>query len=217
MGHHTSVPKWVYRYILPTIVLPIQQVGFGCDTFPPWGLYKINYGSRFPFYVVLVTVHYTTILKCRFHTQLCVNNIEVTVLNTCACTIVFTINTCTCTIVFTIITAKDQSGGIYNGHSTGWSGTYAYSKQTSSSGYTLELCLFNAINLWRCAITITYLPSTIHYQMPEWQLHSQALSPLWNGEPGKKTSTPSMLHNFQLSYCMSSVSANCSNQLPVAK
>ena len=112
----------------------------------PWGLYKRNYGSWFPFYVVLVTVHYTTILKCRFYTQLCVNNIEVTV-NTCACacTIVFTVNTCTCIEVFTIITAKDQSGGIYNGHSTGWSGIYAYSKQTSSSGYTLELCLFTAI------------------------------------------------------------------------
>ena len=72
-----------------------------------------------PIYVVLATVQYTTILKCRFYTQLCLNNIEVTVLNTCACTIVFTINTCTCIEVFTIIMAKDQSGGIYNGHSTG--------------------------------------------------------------------------------------------------
>ena len=100
----------------------------------PWGLYKRNYGSWFPFYVVLVTVHYTTILKCRFYTQLCVNNIWsyykhlhmyncVYCKHLHTCTIVFTINTCTCVEVFTIITAKDQSGGIY---STGWSGIYAY-------------------------------------------------------------------------------------------
>ena len=38
----------------------------------------------------------------KFHKQLCVNNIKVTV------------NTCTCTNVFTVITTKDQSGGIYN-------------------------------------------------------------------------------------------------------
>ena len=53
------------------------------------------------------TVHYTAILQYTFYTQLCVNNIEVTV------------NTCTCTDVFTVITIKDQSGGVYNSYSTG--------------------------------------------------------------------------------------------------
>ena len=46
------------------------------------------------------TIHCYTIKQ--IYTQLCVNNIEVTV------------NTCTGTDVFTVITIKDQSGGISN-------------------------------------------------------------------------------------------------------
>ena len=45
-----------------------------------------------------------------FYTQLCVNIIA------------FTVNTCRFTNVFTVITTKDESGGIYNSHSTGSQG-----------------------------------------------------------------------------------------------
>ena len=40
---------------------------------------------------------------------------------------------------------------------TGGQGFMAVSKQSSSSGYALRLCLFTAINPWHCAITITKL------------------------------------------------------------
>ena len=50
--------------------------------------------------------------RYKFYTQLCVNNIEVTV------------NTCTCTDMFTVITTKDQSGGIYNGYTNGRQGLW---------------------------------------------------------------------------------------------
>ena len=65
-----------------------------------------------------------------------VNNIEVTV------------NTCTRTDVFTVITTKDQSGRIHNNYSPGGQEFMAISKQTSSSGYALQLGLFTAINPW---------------------------------------------------------------------
>ena len=61
-----------------------------------------------------------------FYTQLCVNNIEVTI-----------------TDVFTVIITKDQSGGIYR---TGGQRFMVVSQQTSSSGYGLRLSLFTAIN-----------------------------------------------------------------------
>ena len=55
----------------------------------------------------------------QYGTQLCVNNIEVTV------------NTCTCTDVLTVITTRDQSGGIYR---TGGQGFMVVSQHASSSG-----------------------------------------------------------------------------------
>ena len=33
-----TVHNWYYTYIPPGIVFPVQQVGFDCDVFPPWGL-----------------------------------------------------------------------------------------------------------------------------------------------------------------------------------
>ena len=73
--HAAAPPLKKNLYIPPSIV---QQVRF---IIPPGGLRTRSH---------------------RFYTQLCVNNIKVTV------------NTCTCTNVFKVITTKDQSGGIYN-------------------------------------------------------------------------------------------------------
>ena len=56
-----------------------------------------------------------------FYTQLCVNNVEITV------------NTCTCTDVFTVITTKDQSGWIIGSYSTGGQRFMAVSKQTTQA------------------------------------------------------------------------------------
>ena len=113
----------VYRcieYIPPSIVLPIQQVGGNCASLRAT---RENMAHKIPSpCIFMFTVPYIPILYCTFCTQLCVNNIEVTV------------NTCTCTDVFTVITTKDQSGGIYNSaYSTGGQGFMAVSKQTSDS------------------------------------------------------------------------------------
>ena len=37
--------KILCTYIPPSIVLALELVGFNYDIFPPWGLYKGNYGS----------------------------------------------------------------------------------------------------------------------------------------------------------------------------
>ena len=79
----------------------------------------------------IFSLQYTT-LPYHSHLESYVNNVEVTV------------NICTCTDVFTVIT-KDQLGGIYNGYSTGGQGFMAVNKQTSSSGYTLGLRMFDIL------------------------------------------------------------------------
>ena len=69
-----------------------------------------------------------------------------------------TVNTCTFTDVFTVITTKDQLGGIYNSYSTGGERfMVVVDKPHASSGYTLRLSLFSAINPWHWAITILTL------------------------------------------------------------
>ena len=55
-----------------------------------------------------------------------------------------TVNSCTCTDVRPIRWS----------YSSGGQGFMAVSKQTSSSGYVLRLCLFTAINPWQHAVTI---------------------------------------------------------------
>ena len=52
-----------------------------------------------------------------------------------------------------VITTKDKSGGMYDSYSTGGQGFMAVSKQTSSSSYTLRLCLFTP---WHCAVTTKF-------------------------------------------------------------
>ena len=80
------------------------------------------------YFLVYNLLHCYTIVQI-LHT---VNNVEV--------------NTCTCTDVFTVLATKDQSGGIYNSYSTGGQGFMDVLNKTSSSGYTLGLGLFTAIN-----------------------------------------------------------------------
>ena len=75
-----------------------------------------------------------------------------------------TVNTCTCTDVFIIITMKDQSGGIYNDHSTDGQGFMAVVKKNSSSGYTLGLGLFTAINLWYLCYSYNVSTNVLHIQ-----------------------------------------------------
>ena len=76
--------------------------------FPPKETQKKNMAHIFSFHVILVysSLHLPYYSTNILHIVVC-NNIEVTA------------NTCTCTDVFTVITTKDESGGIYNSHSTG--------------------------------------------------------------------------------------------------
>ena len=95
----------------------------------------------FPLHIFLAysTLHCYTIY--RFYTQLCVNNVEVTV------------NTCTCTDLFTVITTKDQSGGIYNSYSTGDQEFMAVVNKPRPR--TRSVYCHKSLAL-HCAITITY-------------------------------------------------------------
>ena len=68
MVHH-HIGNWSSVYILPTIVLPIQQVGFNCDNFPPEG-YKRKNMAQFPLHVysplhcyTIVQILYTVMCK----------------------------------------------------------------------------------------------------------------------------------------------------------
>ena len=70
--------SWVV-YIPPSIVLPIQQVGFK-DNFPPWGL-QGKFWLIIPLHVFLVysLLHCQTIVQILHHFTVTVNNIEVAV------------------------------------------------------------------------------------------------------------------------------------------
>ena len=124
LEHGTYTQWWKFTstlilHISQFVVLPIQQVGFNCGTFPPWGLQgklPLIIPSPCIFSSQSTTLSYTTISRASrprslegwpLQTLHTVNNVEVT------------FNTCTCTDVFTITTTKDQSDGIYNSYSTG--------------------------------------------------------------------------------------------------
>lgn len=94
-------------------------------------------------YLSMYTVYYIAMVLSSFYTQLCGNNLKVTV------------NNCACTDAFIAITIKDQSGGLYNSYSLGSQEFMAISKQTLFSGYATDSACLMPIIPWHCATTIT--------------------------------------------------------------